>query len=226
MLPGPVTITVGDGRAQAVDELQIDVRPKGQLAPTARNDHATAATGQSVVIKPLDNDTDPNGDAMVLSKLTPDALPNATIAPDFIRGTVSFNATKPGIYAIEYKMSDGPSVGTATIRVDVFERGENHAPVAVRDQVFVAPGGTTPAAVLMNDVDLDGDVLVVTAAAATLSATLRGGSRPLPCQRPLVRLIASQPEWPAAKLTTSRINTTALAGNSDQVSSVPFLRSA
>src|SRR5690606_29867295 len=55
----------------------------------------------------------------------------------------------------------GQTTDEAVLRVDFEERGEKQPPVAVRDEVLLSAGEPAYVPVLDNDVDPDGEVLVV-----------------------------------------------------------------
>ncbi|MGY1815377.1 Ig-like domain-containing protein [Blastococcus sp. SYSU D00820] len=155
-----VDLVVSDGQAASPGQLRVQVRPGGQLPPTARADHATAFAGEPVVVAPLANDTDPNGDALRLTAVEPEGA--LEVAPDYVAGTVTLTAAAPGSYYAVYTMADEGSTAQGLIRLDVLPGGSNTPPVAVRDLAFVPAGGRTTVDVLANDVDVDGDVLVLT----------------------------------------------------------------
>jgi hypothetical protein len=155
-----VTLQVSDGRETAQGTLVVDVRPAGQLPPVAVTDHVEATAGAAVTVKPLANDTDPNGDPLRLSRV--DELPDGAVVPDYAAGTFSFTAPKPGTYYLTYVATDGPNSAVGLIRVDVTAAAtQNRPPVAVRDLALLPTGEDVLVDVLVNDEDPDGDVLVV-----------------------------------------------------------------
>jgi hypothetical protein len=151
---------VTDGRASAAGTLAVTVRPPGQLPPTARADHVTTFVGTTVTVSPLANDTDPNQDPLRLSAV--DAPAGVTVVPDYATGTFTLAAAHAGTYYLVYTVVDGPNSAQALVRADVLAGGTNSPPIAVRDLAFVPPAGSTTVDVLANDIDVDGDVLVVT----------------------------------------------------------------
>ncbi|MCW2700453.1 MAG: tandem-95 repeat protein [Blastococcus sp.] len=155
-----VTLDVTDSRLSGSGELAVEVRPPGQLPPTARGDHVTAFVGETVTVSPLINDSDPNQDPLRLSAV--DAPVGVQIVPDYVAGTFTLTAATIGTYYLIYTVVDGPNSAQALVRADVLPGGTNSPPVAVRDLAFVPSAGSTVVDVLANDVDVDGDVLVVT----------------------------------------------------------------
>jgi hypothetical protein len=155
-----VDIDVSDGQETGRGSLAVEVRPPGQLPPTARGDHVTTFVGDTVTVAPLVNDTDPNQDPLRLSAV--EAPVGVVVVPDYVGGTFTLTAETAGTYYLIYTVVDGPNSAQALVRVDVLPGGTNSPPVAVRDLAFVPPAGSTTVDVLANDVDVDGDVLVVT----------------------------------------------------------------
>lgn len=160
--PGLKTVEIGvsDGREQGTGTLAVEVRPPGQLAPTARGDHVTTFVGETVTVSPLLNDTDPNQDPLRLSAV--EAPAGVEVVADYVGGTFTLSAATAGTYYLIYTVVDGPNSAQALVRADVLPGGTNSPPIAVRDLAFVPSAGSTTVDVLANDVDLDGDVLVVT----------------------------------------------------------------
>ncbi|MFE6969078.1 Ig-like domain-containing protein [Isoptericola sp. NPDC057653] len=156
-----VRLTVGDGRGEVVEgTLDVDVLSEGNEPPVAVGDHVVATAGQPVTIEPLTNDTDPNGDELRLSKVSP-AAP-AEITPNHDAGTFTFLAQEPKSYDVLYQVSDGPSSTTGVVRVDVQDPKEaSGAPIVVSDAAMLPAGGSALVDVLANDTDPTGGVLVV-----------------------------------------------------------------
>ena len=164
-----VTVCVSDGELEDCEEITITVNYIN-LAPVAVAD--TYTTDEDVVLTVaapgvLENDSDPNGDALT-----------AILVDGVDHGTLTFNADGSFVYTPEqdyngtdsftYKASDG-ELESEVVTVTITINPVNDAPVAVDDAyttaedvilVVAAPG------VLANDYDVDGD---------TLTATLRTG---------------------------------------------------
>lgn len=162
---GPVDIDY-----QLVDEtgqttectLAVTVRDpdEGNDLPTARGDHATAIVGQEAVVDVTANDSDPDGDALRVVGLVPGTIPGGELHVD-AQQRVHLRASQAQVYVIEYTITDGQHTASGLLRVDVTDRLEQRPPVAVRDDVVLLP--TVPAIVnaLANDIDPNGDVLVL-----------------------------------------------------------------
>ncbi len=147
-------------------------------APDAVDDSVTTAGGPVEVLV-MANDSDPDGDLVMLtgasdpphgvSKLIGDGIVLYTPDPGFA-GTDSFT----------YDIAD-PFGGTdrATVSV-VVERGENTPPVAGDDAATTSEDTPVTISVLANDADANGDALVVAAVGAPAHGTavaVQGGTR-------------------------------------------------
>jgi hypothetical protein len=156
-----VKVLVTDNIGNPVQgSLWVDVRAKGQLPPVTQADHATTVAGRPVVVSPLANDTDPNGDPLRLARV--DEVPRAVLTPDFDAGTFTFTSDKAGSYDLTYTVTDGPNSTLGMVRVDVLPNsGTPGAPVAVRDTALLPDTGNVLVDVLANDSDPSGGVLVV-----------------------------------------------------------------
>lgn len=154
-------------------------------APVAGPDALSArgATATDVTATLLANDTDANGDALVVRSAGPASAQGGTVG--VVGGVVTYTA-RPGFRGTDtftYVVEDargGRDTGTATVTVT------NNAPVAVAD-AYATPTGTTVAvAVLGNDTDLDGDPLAAQLVSGpangslTLNANGTGSYTPLP----------------------------------------------
>lgn len=158
-----------DDRQEQLDEL--DVPPeieRTQQPPVAVDDELGARPGRASVLPVLLNDSDPNGDVLVISEVTPidaaegrlDIIGNA----QQLQLTLAANAS--GVVRFEYTITDGRGGSdTALVTVTVRSAGENGAPAQVRaSKTTLAEGGTATAAVLTEWVDPDGDPFYLQAA--------------------------------------------------------------
>jgi len=162
---------------------QLDTPPELELAqqpPVAVDDELGARPGRSTSLPVLLNDTDPNGDALLVSQV--EALDPAIGRLDIVgEGQFVQLALEPGARGeieFAYTITDGRG-GAATARVRVQVRGasENGAPVQVRpSKTLVAQGGSVTASVLGDWIDPDGDPLYL--ADATMAAPDRATFRP------------------------------------------------
>ncbi|MEO0821605.1 MAG: Ig-like domain-containing protein [Pseudomonadota bacterium] len=146
-----------------------DPTPPPNRAPEAGDDTAALPHAGTARVAVLENDTDPDGDALEITAVrAPDGLA-AEIDGDSIR--VTAEAGFSGTAEIRYDIADGRG-GTdrGEIAVTVAER-PNEAPVARDDTAGTEAGTPVTVAVLANDADADGDALTV-----SLVGTPTGGT--------------------------------------------------
>ena len=162
------TYKVSDGKG-GQDTATVTVSVAANRAPDAVNDTVTTATGQSVLVNVLANDTDPNGDRLVLTQAGQAANGTVAIENGQIRYTpkAGFN----GQDQFTYKVSDGKG-GQDTATVTVSVTAPNRAPDAVNDTVTTAAGQSVLVNVLANDTDPNGDRLVLTQAGQAANGTV------------------------------------------------------
>ncbi|MGH3370744.1 MAG: Ig-like domain-containing protein, partial [Nocardioidaceae bacterium] len=159
-IKGDVTLTyqvVDEYGAADSGQLVAQVQD-GNLAPLPREDHAVTFAGRDAVVELLANDSDPNRDTLSVVKVQERSDARVTWTP---QGRLRFRAERPGSYDLLYTVSDGTNVADTLVRVEVLRSGDRHGPIAVRDEAMVRAGVATLVAPLANDVDLDGDVLVL-----------------------------------------------------------------
>ncbi|WP_220749522.1 tandem-95 repeat protein, partial [Jannaschia pagri] len=121
--------------------------------PDAVNDSVTLDEDTTVVIRPLDNDTDGNGDTLTITDVSDPA--NGTLV-DNGDGTFTYepNADFNGSDSFTYTVSDGNG-GTDTATVNITVNPVNDDPVAETDTVSVDEDDSVVIDVLANDTDVD-----------------------------------------------------------------------
>lgn len=164
--PGRKTITfrVRGGSAEASGKLAVTVQDEEKAAPEAVADHVTGLVNSSILLEPVVNDVDPLGAQLTLPQAEVVDGGAAELVRETARGTATFRALRHGTYYVEYQSasSNGRLSKPTLIRVDVRARtGNNQSPIATRDVAAVRPGSSALVDVLANDLDPDGDVMVV-----------------------------------------------------------------
>lgn len=148
-------------------------------APSAQADAVQVSQGESVTIAVLSNDTDPDGDALIVSIDTGPSDGTATVQSD---NTITYlsNATFAGTDTLIYSVADGNGgTDTATVTITVVAVIVNNPPSAVDDNAEAAQGTAVNFNVLANDSDPDGDdlTLSITTPPEHGSATVTGNNR-------------------------------------------------
>nr|WP_277604014.1 Ig-like domain-containing protein [Agrococcus sp. ARC_14] len=132
--------------------------------PVAVDDELGARSGTVTVLPVLLNDTDANGDPIVITEASVDRDDaSVSITPDG-RG-IRFEAPESGQSSVAYEISDGTATAVATAIVDVREGDE--PPTLVRpQQATLEAGGSITLDALDGWVDPEGDPLAVVRAEA------------------------------------------------------------
>jgi Ca2+-binding RTX toxin-like protein len=150
---------IGDNFTGTVEFFSLSDTVDNLQDPDANPDVAETDEDTAVIIDPLANDTDPNGDTLSIL-----GVPTAT------HGTVSVNADGTITYTpdanyngpdtITYTVTD-PAGNTATSTVAVTVNPVNDAPEANPDTSTTAINTPVTLAVVGNDSDVDGDTLSI-----------------------------------------------------------------
>ncbi|HYI33289.1 MAG TPA: Ig-like domain-containing protein [Glaciibacter sp.] len=158
---------------QRVEDNADDTPPdleKSQLPPLAVDDEFGARPGRSVILPILLNDSDPNGDVLVITEL--DKLPAERGKLDLVGNNQQVQLSLPGSasgsVSFGYTISDGRG-GTAAATVTVSVRGEdeNSPPAQVRTtRATVQTAGRVTSQVLVDWVDPDSDPIYLKSASA------------------------------------------------------------
>lgn len=147
---------VSDGSTRDLAEVSINVRAPGNAAPTATGEDLIVAEDGQQTLNLLANDTDPNGDSLIVVTATDAAHGDVAIQNGAMtyRPDQNFN----GSDAFSYRVSDGELLSDVVV-VTITVTPENDPPVAVTDlyQTLQAQPMAVPAAtgVLANDTDPD-----------------------------------------------------------------------
>ena len=152
--------TASDGRGgTATATVTVIVDPVND-PPIAQADSAHTDEDTPVDISVLPNDSDPDGDALMLQSVTQPASGSATIVGDEVRYVPDPNFH--GIDTFTYTIRDGAGA-TSTATVTVTVASANDAPAALDDEDETDEDTPVIVDVLANDSDPDGDPLFVEA---------------------------------------------------------------
>ena len=136
-------------------------------APVALDDTANTQENTAVNINVLANDSDIDGDTLVVLNATVSNPTNGTVSANadnslLFTPTTNFN----GNASVNYTISDNNGgIASATVTVNVIS--VNSTPVAVNDYATTDEDTLVTINVLANDSDVDGDALMVTDPTAT-----------------------------------------------------------
>jgi DNA/RNA endonuclease G (NUC1) len=154
------TYTVSDGHGgTATANVSVTINAVND-APVANPDSATTDEDTPATINVLANDSDVDGDSLVVSAVTQGAHGSVTNNGNNV--TYSPAANFNGSDSFSYTVSDGHG-GTATANVSVTINAVNDNPVANNDSATTDEDTPVTINVLSNDSDVDGDSLTVSA---------------------------------------------------------------
>ncbi len=162
--------TISDGTGgTATGTVTVAVTPVPD-APVANPDAMTIAEDGVASVDVLANDTDADGDTIIVASFTQPAHGVVNITDGVATYTPAGNFN--GADAFTYTLDDGTG-GTATGTVSITVTPVNDAPVAVDDTINVAEETPTVIPAAANDTDVDGDQLVVTVTTQPLHGTVQ-----------------------------------------------------
>jgi len=154
------TYKANDGSGDSnVATVTITVSPAND-PPVAVNDLASTSEDLPVIIDVLGNDADVDGDTLMVSAVSGAA--SGTVTNNGINVAYTPNLNFNGADSFTYTVSDGNG-GTATATVTITVTPVNDPPVALNDAATTAEDTAVTVDVLVNDSDVDGDVLMVSA---------------------------------------------------------------
>jgi uncharacterized repeat protein (TIGR01451 family) len=114
-------------------------------SPVAVDDTVTVVTGDSVVLRPLMNDRDPDGDTLHLTKITKPAYGAAVADPDGEVTYAAAGARAGQVDSFGYTVADGRG-GTASATVTIRVAASHALPVTGRDAYALIRAGLAAAA--------------------------------------------------------------------------------
>ncbi len=141
------------------------------LPPQANDDSPGARPGRTTVLHVLDNDSDPSGAVLAVTRLSSidSTTANVQIAPDGQSVEISLPPDQSRNVHFSYTIDDGKGLtDSASVNVEIRQPNQNSAPRKrpkfAQPSFGVSSGGTLEIPVLDDWRDLDGDPLVVTKA--------------------------------------------------------------
>ena len=176
--PDAFTYMVSDGRGGTdVGDVAVEVVPTNE-EPSAAEDALTLTEDTSDSVDVFANDTDDDGDPLALETLEPTA-DNGTVSCT-VGGLCTYTPEPnfEGFDTFQYTVTDGQG-GTDSANVEITVTPVNDVPNAVDDSLVTSEGQMGSLNVRTNDVDIDGDTLLLTtltpAASHGTVACLGGG---------------------------------------------------
>jgi len=146
----------------------VPVNENHNSAPVATADTATINEGSQISLSVLNNDSDPDGDALTITIISSASLGQNSTNGTEILYTPQTNAN--GTDEFTYSIVDGNG-GTASATVTVTITPVNDAPIAKDDVLKVDQNTAGTVAVLANDSDIDGDSLNIIDISSPLHGT-------------------------------------------------------
>jgi hypothetical protein len=168
--PDSFTYTISDGAGgTATGTVSLTVLDTNG-APVANDDVAVTNEDTPVEIAVLSNDSDPDGDSMVVQQVLPAQYGQVTlVGSSTVRYSPNLNFN--GSDSFTYVAADpGGKTDTATVQVTVIP--VNDPPVANPDAAAVPRNGSVTINVVANDTDVDGDSLTVAAVGLAANGTV------------------------------------------------------
>ncbi len=167
-----IEYTMSDGRDETTTTLPVTVSGASSVPPELVADRAVGVAGAKILVKPLLNDSNPDGTDLQLKQV---AGPSGVeIVEDSDAGTFTAESARPGTYYLDYQANNFTATAASYIRLDVLAPvKDNQPPVAVKDHALLPPGGSVVVDLLANDYDPDDDVLVVQATSTKTGSALK-----------------------------------------------------
>lgn len=151
--------------------VQVDPASTGNADPVAVRDVARLRPDLPTLVAVLGNDFDPDGDLLAVTAAEPSGagVIAEVLEMRILRVTAVDRLEAP--VTVDYTVSDGRREATGTVIVVPYEDiGHNQKPTANTDHVEVKAGQWTSVKVLANDMDPEGERLVVRPDSAAVDA--------------------------------------------------------
>ncbi|WP_157887634.1 Ig-like domain-containing protein [Frondihabitans sp. PAMC 28766] len=170
---------VTKSETKTTKQQQKDIPPKLAAAeepPVAVADSFGVRPGRANTLPVLLNDSDPNGDPLVITAVTPVSpqFGALDIVNDAQQLQLTTRGTASGVVRFKYTITDGRGGSAqATVTITVRSPGENSAPRQMRPtRTSVASGGTVSLNVLADWVDPDSDPIYLASASTAGPSTV------------------------------------------------------
>ena len=151
----------GGGTTNEKSDINPQIKPKINQSPKANADKVNTLQNVRVLIDVLVNDSDPENDALTVTKVT--VVSGGT--PTIENNKVAFMPTIDfiGNAQFTYAVSDGENTSAVVTVTITIEATENTPPVANDDNFNVAVNDSIIIEPLLNDSDVNDDILAVIA---------------------------------------------------------------
>jgi hypothetical protein len=162
------TYTLSNGLLSDTAKVSVTINPIPDN-PVAQNDSATTNEDNSVIVNVLSNDSDGDGDLLVINSVTQGSSGTTAI----ISGNRIMYVPNPnfnGADSFGYTISDGKG-GSSSATVSVTINPVNDDPVSVNDSAVTNEDVKVVISVLSNDSDVDGDSLAISSVGTSLQGT-------------------------------------------------------
>jgi hypothetical protein len=166
-------VTAAAGASSYNASINVSMGPQPNRAPNAVNDAATTSVNTPTTIDVLNNDSDPDGDALHVTNVTdpPHGAAVVNAVDNTIAYTPDVDYTGPDSFTYDACDDDATSLcDTATVNVTV--RAANVAPVANPDTATATAGQAKTIAPLANDTEPDGDPMHLGVVGTSPNATI------------------------------------------------------
>jgi hypothetical protein len=143
--------------------------PPGNNPPVANDDTITVSQDQIITIDVLNNDTDEDGDPLIVTNVTEVSNPfkEAVQVSNGGANVTYRSGNQTGTFVFEYTISDGKGgTDTGTVTITVNAAGVNNPPVAANDSATTDQDTAVTINVISNDSDPDGDTITVSSVGA------------------------------------------------------------
>jgi hypothetical protein len=193
--------TVADVQGEtATSRVRFEILPDaGRQPPVAVRDSVVVTSVRPTVVDVLRNDTDLNGDVLMVTGVD---LPDATaedlnvevIDGRFVRISTRRSQPTQTAYQFSYTASDGEQQASTTVAVGIIPSGGSQPPVTMDDRGEVHLGGYLGIPVLANDFDPNGIPLTLVSAVLDDKVAAQGAPGATFVQGNQIRYVPPTPE--------------------------------